>query len=263
MRQLASLVLIGSSFLVGCAKNATSTDSAASTIDSSDAVESEGNMMMALTDGADQAVAAYTADQVAAKIAANVGTRWLSAGCATATASGPDVTVKLNDCTGPRGLLHVTGEIDLVGAVDAHGVLTVTGHSVDLMVNKATLSFDTTAVYGSTGTEHTLTVQTTGTGTGPLGNEIDHTGQYTITWDTATQCGSLDGMWSTEFSNATTSATRSNAVSVMRCAGGCPTGQIVHTGLAGVTLTVEFNGTNLASWSTSTGKSGTFNLACH
>ena len=265
MRQLASLVFIGSSLVAfGCAKQSSgNVDTAAGALDSSDSVESEGNVMMALTDGADAtALTGPTADQVAARIAANVGTRWLPAGCATATASGADVKVTLNDCTGPRGLLHVTGEIDLVAAVSTAGVISVQGTATDLQVNQAVMSFTTNATYGVSGTSHTLAVQTQGEGTGPLGNSIDHNGNYTITWDTGSQCGSIAGMWSTEFSNSTTSATRGNDVNVMRCAGGCPTGTIIHHFLNNATLTVTFDGTNVAQWQTSTGKSGTVNLQC-
>ena len=265
MRYLASLGFVGMSLVAfGCAsKGSPNIDTAAGAIDSSNSVESEGNVMMALTDGADVAgVVALTSDQAAARIAANVALRWNPSGCATASASGSNVTVTLNDCTGPRGLVHVSGTLSLVVSIDANGSVVVTGHSDDLMVNKADLTFDVTATYSSSGTTHSLAVQTQGQGTGPLGNNIDHNGNYTISWDTSSQCGSIDGTWSTEFSNGVQTATRSNDVSVMRCAGGCPTGTIVHHFLKGQTLTVTFDGTNVASWVTSGGRSGTVNLTC-
>ncbi len=259
MRKLASLVFIGST-LVGCAHNSTNTDSASAAIDNSQAVESEGNVMMAVTDGADgaafQGPALPTPEQVAQHIAATVPLRWLPAGCATSTVSGADVTIVFNDCTGPRGLLHVTGTLDL--SVTVGNAIVVAGTATNFEVNKATLDIDTTATYTTSGTTHSIAVQTTGTGTGALGNPIDHQGDYTVTWDTATTCAMLDGSWSTEIGTAT----RSNEVNVTRCAAGCPTGMLVHTGLGGVTLTVTFDGTPTASWTTSTGKSGTFLLAC-
>ncbi len=264
MRTLASLVFIGSTLLVGCAKNSTNVDSASAAIDSQESVESEGNVMMAMTDGADGmalvAPALPTPDQVAARIAANVALRWNPAGCATATASGANVTVTFNDCTGPRGLLHVTGTLDLAVTVDT--AIHVHGTATGLEVNRAVLDIDSNATYSTTATTHSISVQTTGTGTGPFGNTIDHTGDYTVTWDPASSCGSLQGMWSTEISSTTASATRSNDVNIMRCAGGCPTGSLVHTGFGGVTLTVTFDGSATASWTTSTGKSGTFALQC-
>ncbi len=263
MGKLASLVFLGSIVATGCARNQTDLDSAAAAIDSSNSVESEANVMAAVSDGADTAsLTGPTADQVAAYIAANVAVRWNPSGCATAVATGPDVAIHFNDCTGPRGLLHVTGELDLVVSVDTAGIH-IHGTATGLEVNSATLDVNTDATYSVSGTEKMLTVMTTGTGTGALGNDIDHTGDYTITWDPTTQCASIDGSWMTTISNTTASATRSNEVNVSRCAGGCPTGTIVHTGLRGLTLTVTFDGTSTADWSTSTGKSGTFNLTCH
>lgn len=264
MRTLASLVLIGSTALVGCARNSANTDSAAAALDSQESVESEGNVMMAVADGADgmalTAPALPTADQVASRIAANVALRWNPSGCATATASGANVTIQFNDCTGPRGLLHVTGELDLTVTVNTS--IVIAGTATGLQVNHAVLDVDTSAVYSSNGTTHSIAVTTTGTGTGPLGNTIDHNGDYTVTWDTASTCGSVAGSWSTEISSTTASATRSNQVNVMRCAGGCPTGTLVHTGFGGVTLTVTFDGSATAAWTTSNGKSGTIALQC-
>ena len=262
MRQLPLFVLLGSS-LFACAKNGANVDSAESALDSSDSVESEGNLMAASVDGADMsALTALTGDQVAAHIAANAPARFTPAGCATATATGSNVKLTLNDCTGPRGLVHVTGELDLTASVSLNGAISVHASATNLMVNRATLDVDSDATYAVNGTTHTLQVQTQGSGVGPLGNDIEHMGQYTITWDPTSQCHSIAGHWSTELSNGTASATRSNDVNLMRCAAGCPTGMVTHHFLGGATLTITFDGTAVAQWSTSTGKSGTVNLQC-
>jgi len=266
-RKLSSLVLLSSLTAVGCMKSdgGSSLDSAADAVDSSDSVAAEGNVMMAFTDGADgQSLTAIDAPTVIANMKTNIPLRWqcVAQGTATVSQSGNDITVTLNDCTGPRGLLHVTGTIDLVVTVDPSGVITVQGTATDLQVNSATLSFDSTATYGVIGTSHTLTVQSQGTGTGPRGTEIDHNGDYTISWDTASQCGSINGQWSTDFSTTTASASRSNMVDISACVGGCPTGSLVHKFLGNQSLTITFDGSNVATWSLSTGKSGTVNLAC-
>lgn len=109
-----------------------------------------------------------------------------------------------------------------------------------------------------TGSAHELAVQTTGSGTGPRGLGVDHEGDYTIKWDTTTQCHSIDGTWSTDLGERT----RSNDVSLSRCAGGCPTGSITHQFLRGQSVTISFNGTASASWSASTGASGSVTLSC-
>jgi len=262
MRQLTLFVLLGSS-LVACARNGANVDSAESALDSSDSVEAEGNVMMASVDGADMSgLTALTGDQVATHIAANASTRFTPAGCATATATGSNVKLTLNDCTGPRGLLHITGELDLTASVALDGTISVHAAATALMVNRATIDIDSDATYAVSGTTHTLTVQTMGSGTGPRGNDIDHTGQYTITWDVSSECRSIAGHWSTEFSNGSASAARSNDVNLMRCAGGCPTGMLTHHFLGGASLTVTFDGSNVAQWSASTGKSGSVTLSC-
>jgi hypothetical protein len=263
MRQLTMFVLLGSS-LLACAKNSGSdVDGAPTALDSSDSVQAEGNVMMASVDGADMtALTAPTGDQVAGTIAANAQTRWTPAGCATAVASGSNVTIKLNDCTGPRGLVHVTGELDLAVTVSLTGSISVHATATGLEVNRATLDIDATGTYAVNGTTHTLQVQTMGSGTGPLGNEVEHQGNYTITWNTTDQCRSIDGSWSTEITTSTANATRSNDVNLMQCGLSCPTGMLTHHFLGGASLTVTFNGTAIASWSTSTGKSGTVPLLC-
>jgi hypothetical protein len=269
MRTTLACLLIGSSLLaVGCMSNSASgPDSVAAAVDSQEGTEDEGNMMMATTEGADGAVAAgpgapLLATDVAATIAANVATRWSPSTCATVTTNGPDVDIKFDDCTGPRGLLHVTGELDLVVSINTSGAIAVTGTATGLQVNNATLDINLTATYATSGTNDVLTVDTMGAGTGPLGNAIDHSGNYTVTWDTTSQCGSIDGMWSTELTSSTTSRTRGNMVDVSRCAGGCPTGTMVHDFLTSETLTITFDGTPTASWALSTGKTGSFALAC-
>jgi hypothetical protein len=200
---------------------------------------------------------AITDVQVAARIAANVPLRWL-ANCATVTTTGATVAITFDDCTGPRGLVHVTGELDLAITVSSAGAISVHGTATNLQVNQATLDIDVDAAYAVSGTSHTLTVTTHGSGVGPRGNTIDHDGDYTVTWDTTSQCGSLAGHWSTELGDRT----RSNEVNVMRCAGGCPTGTVTHDFLAGASVTITFDGSDVASWSGSGGGSGTVNLAC-
>lgn len=251
MRTLSTLVL-GTSLVsllsvTACNKSdsgdAAKEDSAEGAIDSSDSASAEGNLLMAAVDGS--ATGSANADSVTASIAANISARYTPSGCATVTPSGTSIKTVYNDCTGPRGLVHVTGEVDLAVSVALNGDIQVHGTSTDLKVNGATLDIDATGTYATSGSGHSLTVETTGTGTGPRGLLVDHEGSYTIKWDAATQCHSIDGEWSTELGLRD----RSNAVSVSRCGGGCPTGSISHTYLGGRTLTVTFDGTATASWS--------------
>ncbi|HEY0190789.1 MAG TPA: hypothetical protein VGC42_06670, partial [Kofleriaceae bacterium] len=145
----------------------------------------------------------------------------------------------------PRGLAHITGELDLTASISLQGAITVQATSSDLKVNGAELDVDATGTYAASAGGHSLTVKTSGTGTGPRGNAVEHDGDYTIGWDAATQCRTIDGDWSTELG----AASRSSKVELSQCGGGCPTGSIAHTTVDGKTMTVSFDGTATASWS--------------
>jgi hypothetical protein len=274
MRTLAAITLVGTSLVAtACMRMgaAQDPDSAATALDSEESTEAEGNVMMANVDGADTGgvaadvtgtTAQLTVAGVVAAISANVQARWNPSGCATVTANGADVAIKYNDCTGPHGLVHVTGELDLVVTITAANQVQVVATANGLQVNQAVLDVDATGTYSVTATEHVLTVMTMGEGTGPRGTNIDHQGNYTLSWDPTDECHTIQGQWSTDFSAGSASASRSNTVDLSRCGDGCPTGNMTHHFLFGATLTVTFDGTNVASWSTSTGASGTVNLSC-
>jgi hypothetical protein len=272
MRSLPVLAVL--SLVPGCGLRGGSgadPDSPSTAVDSESATEAEGNLMMANVDGADMSNTAFVAGAtpaaltvagVTAAIQANAMARWNPSGCATVTVNGADVTIALADCTGPHGLVHVTGTLDLVVSITAASQVSVVASATGLEVNRADLDVNATAVYSVTPTEHVLTVQSTGTGTGPLGTNIDHEGHYTLSWDPTDQCHTIDGMWSTELSNGSASASRGNDVDLSRCGAACPSGTLTHHFLFGASLTVTFDGTNVATWSTSTGKMGTVNLSC-
>ena len=263
MQKLSSLVLLGSTLCMAACADRGGADSGADTatgaIDSADSTDAEGNVMMGTVDGADGAgLVAATGAEIAVRIAANVSLRWNPSGCATVTRHDAAVSIVFNDCTGPRGLVHVTGTLDLAISVSTAGAITVHGTSSDLKVNAAHLVIDATATYSVTGTGHTLAVETSGSGTGPRGNTVEHEGSYTITWDPSTLCRSIEGHWQTDLG----ARERSNDVDLERCGGGCPTGTITHHFLAGASLTVTFDGTATAHWTASAGATGTTQLSC-
>jgi len=278
MRNVSTLILLGTSLVATACTNSGNTASTASTdpdspaaaLDSEQSTEAEGNLMMASVDGANMSgvtpdvsgVTSLTVAQIVQAISANAAARWNPAGCATVASSGDSVSITYADCSGPHGLVHVTGQLDLTIAITPGSEIQVTAAASGLQVNGATLDINASANYQVSATAHTLTVATDGTGTGPRGADIDHKGNYTVSWDPSTQCGSIDGSWSTDFSNGSASAVRSNDVDLSRCAAGCPTGTVTHDFLGGQTLTVTFNGTNEASWATSGGKSGSIALGC-
>lgn len=262
MQKLVLLALCSSS-LVAC-MNKGDEVSIESALDDQESTGAEGDIMVSNLDGAELAgLLPATDEQIALKIATNIRPRFQPADCVTATQNGNEVTVTYNDCTGPRGLIHVSGQLVLTVHANADGTIGVHGTSGDLTANDAHLKVDVDATYSVTGTSHMLDVQTHGSAVGPRGFELDHVGDYTKTWDSSTQCGSLDGSWATDATLADgTSLHRSTNVDVSKCLGACPSGTIARTFKNGVTLTITFDGTSTAQWSTTNGKSGTRTLPC-
>ncbi|HEY0254850.1 MAG TPA: hypothetical protein VGC41_25165 [Kofleriaceae bacterium] len=243
-------------------KGGDGTDTAESAVDSSDSVSSEGDVLAANMDGATVASALpLTNEQLAAAVAANINAKWPNA-CAQVSASGANLVVTYNDCSGPRGLVHVTGTLNMALDISTAGAIDVHATGSGFEVNSAVLDIDADAVYSISGTQRSLVVSSKGTGIGPRGNDIDHSGDYTLTWDPATSCGSISGHWMTDFSNAAASAERSNDLTLSKCVNACPTGSLTHHYLGGASLTVAFDGSATAQWSASTGASGTIALAC-
>ncbi len=254
---LAYLIPLG--FLAGCGGADPSSDSASvsAALDSSGQTANESALMVASVSGTESAT---SSSEAATMAGGSAKTNWQPAACVTFTQTQNVVTYALNDCTGPYGLVHVTGTVVATYTADAAGVhaeLVTTG----LHINGATMTLDSKADYSVSGSVQTLTVNTDGSGTGAFGNTITRNGSYTLTWDAASACATLDGAWSTGINSATWSTSISNYA---QCAAHCPTsGLLTHTGgLSHITWTVSFDGSAQAKWTSSRGPSGVFGLLC-
>jgi hypothetical protein len=225
--------------------------------DSTEVTQSEGALVAT---GADDMATALTAADLAGGAEARAAARFQPAGCATVSVSGTTVTTTLADCTGRFGLLHVTGTVVSVFSDAADGVHVATT-ATGLAVNHATLNIDASAVITEAAGVRTLVVTTHGSGTGPRGHAFTRDGSYTIARNLTTSCIALDGQWQLGVAGLSRTTTVSG---LLRCDGMCPDagGTIVHTGFSGRTVTLSFDGTDVASWSSSTGRSGTIDLTC-
>lgn len=244
--------------LAGCGGALGDAADVSAALDSSDDTSTESALMVASVDATQGA----TSDDEAATMAAASAKTWYQPStCATATAAANVVTYTLNNCTGPWGLVHVSGTVVVTYTKQADGIH-ADANATGLSVNGATLNLNSQAVYSVSGTTKTLVVSTDGGGTGPRGNQISRHGSYTVSWDTSTMCGTLDGDWSTGIGGATWSTTVSG---YKQCKGSCPaSGTLAHTGgLSHVTITVTFDGSADAKWTSSRGRSGTVALLCN
>jgi hypothetical protein len=254
---LAYLLPLG--LLAGCGGADPSSDSASvsSALDSAGQTANESALMVATTSGTELAT---TSNEAAMMAGGGAKTNWQPAGCVTATQNQNVVSYTLNDCTGPYGLVHVTGTVVATYTADSSGIHAAL-QTTNLHINGATMTLDSKADYSVNGSAHSLTVNTNGSGTGAFGNTITRNGSYTLAWDDATDCGTLDGAWSTGIDSATWSTSIANYA---QCKDHCPTsGVLTHTGgLSHITWTVTFDGSAQAKWTSSRGPSGQFGLLC-
>lgn len=222
---------------------------------------SESALTVTLSDEVAQPVSA-TADELAAAAATRVPGTMTQASCVTATQQGATVTYVLTDCTGPYGLVHVSGTLTAVYSRGMGGAVQVVITGNGIKANAAT--FDVNATVNATQAAGIKRAQVTSqlTGTGPRGASVERSGTYTVTWDAANQCVTLDGTWTSTVALRTATTTVS---AFQKCAGRCPAagGSIVYTGGRGNTVIVTYDGTATAAWTSyANGRSGTVKLLC-
>jgi hypothetical protein len=232
-------------------------DSAAAelAVDASDSGAAESALLATSIDGIVLGALSATPSQVSAAINARISARFSPAGCATSSLSGAGLAITFKNCTGPRGLGKVDGTLTLSVTAATTSSISISAKATDLQLGQSTLTFDTAATYAMANGALTLTVDSTSSGVGPFGNEIEHTGDFTATWDT--NCTSVQGDWSTSRDGRQ----RSIQVDVQRCAGSCATGTITRNTRDGRTITITLDG-SVAAWTSTSGATGTFALRC-
>ena len=249
--------------VTGCGRGASESDDADDAVDTSASTSSESALLSAAGEDTTAMSSASTNDQLAEAASAKLKTRFKN-GCVTATRNLNVVTYVMVDCTGPYGLVKVSGTMVVTYTRQPDGSIKADAQGTGLKVNDGTLDLSAVAIYSknAAGLE-TAVVETHGTGTGPKGNTGVRVGNYVVTRDQAAACVTLEGQWSTAWNGG--KATSSTQVTGMKkCAASCPAagGVIKHTGVFGKVLTVTLDGSAVAAWSTSGGKSGTINLEC-
>ena len=248
--------------IAGCGANSEAND-AEDAVDTSSATSSESALVSSAGEESTSMASSTPDDQIADAASARLAAKY-SSGCVTSTRSLNVVTYVMVNCTGPYGLVKVSGTLVVTYTRQSDGSIKADAAGTGIKVNDGTLDVAATAIYSkdANGLE-TAVVQTHGTGTGARGHTADRTGSYTITRDQAAGCMTLAGNWSTQWdgSKATTSTV---VTGLSKCAGECPAagGVIKYTGVLGRTITITLDGSAVASYDTSGGKSGTIDLQC-
>jgi hypothetical protein len=258
MRKVAAFVVVGVA-LVGCS-DPDPIDTPEATLDASDAVEAEGMLLMAVIQGTEAPT--VPEEQLAADVAANVALRWEPTGCASTSQDGTVLTITFDNCNGPRGVAHVTGTLTAsLYVIDGTAIVDVS--SPAMSVNGATLTVASQVWAGVTLDAVLLDGFTQGPATGPRGNEVERWGSYVITWPASSECSSFRGEWDTEAAPLTDPLKPITTTSdLLRCPGRCPHGTVSRIFTNGARVTVTLDGSTLAHWESTAGRSGTLDLRC-
>lgn len=209
--------------------------------DSTDVATAEAAL---LAPAADEAVMTSASPEEAATAAATRASAMFGS-CVSTSVTGALVIYTLDACTGPYGLVTVSGAVHVSYRAGASGLAFVAQAS-DLDVNGGTLSFENEGVISGSGTSRTLELDVDARGTTPRGREYTRVGSYTLSWDAGTECMSLEGDWATELERVSWSTT---VRGYERCEGGCPAsgGSIVWSSASG-SVTVRYDGSARAEW---------------
>lgn len=253
------MLLTMSLAVVGCGRGVEA-DSAEDADESAVVSSSESALTAELSDEVAQPMST-TPEAMAMNAVTRIGSRMKPAGCATATQTGATVVYTLTNCTGPYGLVKVTGTLTAVYSRAAGGGVNVVITGTGVKANNATMDINSTVVATQTAGVKKAQVTINGAGTGPRGNSINRNGAYTVTFDTTTECITIDGTWQTGTARLGASTV---VAGYKRCKGTCPAGggSIVHTSAKNEVVTLTYDGTATAKYASSGGRSGSVPLQC-
>jgi hypothetical protein len=151
----------------------------------------------------------------------NPGFWFQPAGCeqTTTDASGQSATFVFNGCTGPLGLVELTGTVNLTWQT-ASNQLTLDFSAQNFKINRATIdSWQATAVVTANGNDRTMTWNATLGGTTGRGRAFSRTNQKTVQWTVGVACLAVSGQSTGTILGAKLQTT---FTSWKRCADACP-----------------------------------------
>lgn len=151
----------------------------------------------------------------------NPGFWFQPAGCEQTTVdkTSQSATFVFNGCTGPLGLVELTGTVSLTWQT-AQNQLTLDFSAQNFKINRATIdSWQATAVVTASGNDRTMTWNATLSGTTGRGRSFSRTNQKTLQWTTGVACLSVSGQSTGDILGAKLQTT---FTSWKRCADSCP-----------------------------------------
>jgi hypothetical protein len=185
------------------------------------------------------------------------------AGCLQVTEdkANAQVTYAFNACTGPLGLVELTGTVTVDWQLSA-SQLTLSFSAQGFKINRATIdSWQATAVITPNGNQRSMTWNAMLSGTTGNGRAFNRTNQKSVQWTVGVECLSASGQSSGDILGANL---QTSVISWQRCADSCPQGgsEIEVKNLdKGDSLDIKYNGGPTAEL-TADGKSVEIRLAC-
>lgn len=152
---------------------------------------------------------------------ANAGFYFLPAGCLqiTSDTTAQTVAYAFNQCTGPLGLVELSGTVNVSWQLDGDQ-LTLDFAAQGFHINRATISsWQATAVIVSTGNQRSMTWNAQLSGTTGSGRAFNRTNQKSIQWTVGVACVSATGTSTGDILGANLQTT---ITSWQRCADSCP-----------------------------------------
>lgn len=244
MRPLAAIAALACLLAVSACRKKTDDSTPSSTSLAEDGTDSSDieSTASALTATTTLSTSATAFDQpIRAALAAKISTKsfFLPADCVTSEIDPNDAATVIHQfkaCTGPWGLVRVTGKLTVhYAATTFEGnpalELEVTGDA--LQIRKATADFHATAIVSAKDADRTMVYKSQLSGTTQRGRPLSRTVDWRESWKVGEQCLAVDGTADGSVGGREIKTTVAN---YQRCRGECPA--------AGGTITVENLKTN-------------------
>jgi hypothetical protein len=143
------------------------------------------------------------------------------AGCLTVTddAAQSQATYAFADCTGPYGLVHITGTVTVTYSSSAANQLTLSYSATALDINNATIDWSASADVTANGAARTMVWTGMFSGTTGHGRPITRTNSKTYDWTVGVACLSVSGE---SDGTVTGNDLKVDIINWSRCADACP-----------------------------------------
>ena len=246
-RSFVALVACLGVVAVGCSsKSSTSTDTSSDqdNSDSSDSSASEGQASR-MDEKLFGPISSTDPNQAAGSVAA---AQWWPAGCATREKDATNalvVHIHLNDCTGPFGLVHHTGDITVTFSKNSGGGLHAEATSSNMTVNGKAVQYSSSADVTVASGDITVVSHGAWDRDNAKGETVSHTRSVTTVIDIAKKCRTTNGTAQTVVGAREVDSTIKNYEICRKADGtdGCPSGEVDVTAKAsGKSLTLAFDG---------------------